>query len=619
MMQAPLDAALAYAKRGWFIFPIFETLGSSCACGNAKCEHPAKHPRTPNGCLNATANEVQVRKWWKHWPNASIGIATQPSGLVVLDVDPRHGGDESMHALAAECGELDTLVALSGGGGEHRYFRATIAIASRAEALGPRYPGIDVRAQGGYIIAPPSVHISGRSYQWEASSPEEPAALPAWLAASLQKPERGLIVAANDDALIAEGQRNDTLARVAGRFRRQGMTAQAIEDALLAMNARQCVPPLPKDEVGAIARSIARYPPEKNGAGGAIGKMEQPRRIVRLVPTSQIAPVETRYVVEPYVPRGEATWLEGLTKTGKTMVAIDLIARLTRGDVLPPTSARIERGRAVILTCEDSAERTIVPRLIAAEADLDRVTIIRVEEEGAERIPSFVYDGEAIERQLGASRADLLMVDGTFGVLGVEDGHSYTEAYQRMLPLVAMVRRLDIGAIIVRHIRKTEATALNRGIGSVGYASLARSTVSVAFDRDDETGARRLLAHAGSNVGATGPTLTFTVVGVAIEELTRAIGRVVWGDVVDVTADEAMREGRTLDDRSALDAACDLLHDVLADGPVRSLDVYAAADRVGIKRMTLRRAATKLLVERQRDGERGPWLMTLPESVPAQN
>jgi hypothetical protein len=343
-----------------------------------------------------------------------------------------------------------------------------------------------------------------------------------------------------------------------------------------------------------------------------------PQRTVRLVPASGIVPVETRYVVEPYVPRGEATWLEGITKTGKTMVAIDLIARLTRGDILPPTSARIERGRAVILTCEDSPERTIVPRLIAAEADLDRVKLIRVEEEGSERIPSFVYDSEGIEQQLRESRADLLMVDGTFGVLGVEDGHSYTEAYQRMLPLVGMVRRLNIGALIVRHVRKTEATALNRGIGSVGYASLARSTVSVAFDRDDETGARRLWAHAGSNVGETGPTLSFTIEGVGVEGLGRAIGRVTWGEVVAVTADEAMREARTPDDRSALDAACDLLDDLLGDGPKKSLDVYAAADRAGVKRPTLRRAATKRGVKRNRDGECGPWLMALPDSVHAQ-
>lgn len=351
----------------------------------------------------------------------------------------------------------------------------------------------------------------------------------------------------------------------------------------------------------------------------AIDKPAQPQRTVRLVPASEIVPVETRYVVEPYVPRGEATWLEGITKTGKTMVAIDLIARLTRGDLLPPTSARIERGRAVILTCEDSPERTIVPRLIAAEADLDRVTIIRVEEEGAERIPSFVRDAEAIERELRESRADLLMVDGTFGVLGVEDGHSYTEAYQRMLPLVAMIRRLESGAFIVRHVRKAEASALNRGVGSVGYASLARSTVSVAFDRDDETGARRLWAHAGSNVGETGPTLSFTIAGVPVEGLSRTVGRVIWGEVVAVTADEAMREGRTPDDRSALDAASDLLNDLLGDGPVKSVEVYSAADRARISRSTLRRAATKLGVTRGREGERGPWLMILPDTVHAQD
>ena len=137
---------------------------------------------------------------------------------------------------------------------------ASIATASRASALGSEYPGIDVRAKGGYVVAPPSVHISGAKYEWEASSPDEPGAVPPWLAALLTQRQRERITGKDDDAPIIEGRRNETLARVGGRLRRQGMTSQAIEDALLAMNARQCVPPLSGREVSAIAQSIGRYP-----------------------------------------------------------------------------------------------------------------------------------------------------------------------------------------------------------------------------------------------------------------------------------------------------------------------------------------------------------------------
>jgi len=254
-----LDAALAYAKRGWPVLPIYEPVGHSCACGYEECQHPAKHPRTPNGYLDATTEESKIRAWWKRWPRANVGVATGLSGLIVLDVDPRHGGDESMRAIIAEYGALDTLAALSGGGGEHYYLLASIATATRANALGSRYPGIDVRAQGGYIIAPPSKHISGRPYEWEASSPAEPCVVPRWLVRLLEERELKPIDGADNGGPILEGQRNAMLTRFAGRLRRYGSTAQTIEKALLAMNAWQCVPPLAEREVHAIAQSVGRY------------------------------------------------------------------------------------------------------------------------------------------------------------------------------------------------------------------------------------------------------------------------------------------------------------------------------------------------------------------------
>lgn len=333
-------------------------------------------------------------------------------------------------------------------------------------------------------------------------------------------------------------------------------------------------------------------------------------RIVSLVLSSSIAPVETRFVVAPYIPRGEATWIEGVTKSGKTMVLCDIVARITRGELFP-TGAPIDRGRAAILTCEDSPERTIIPRLIAAGADLSRVSIVRVEDAGEEVLPSFLTDLDGIERGLRDDNVALVGVDGTFGVLGVRDSSSYTEAYATMLPFVAMIRRLEIGAAILRHVRKSDASALNRGVGSVGFASLGRSTISIAVDKDDETGARRLFAHAGSNVGEIGPTIAFEIEGVPIEKFERTVGRVRWGEIVDLSADEVMAD-RHGEDRSAVGAACDFIEDLLGNGPCQSNVVYAAADRARISRASLRRAQKKLGVKRARDGERGPWLMTLP-------
>ncbi len=322
-------------------------------------------------------------------------------------------------------------------------------------------------------------------------------------------------------------------------------------------------------------------------------------RTVRLVPALSIPPVETRFVLAPYIPRGEATWIEGVTKSGKTMALCDIIARITHGESFP-TGATVDLGRCVILTCEDSPERTIIPRLIAAQADLSRVSIIRVEDGGEEALPSFLTDLDGIERGLREDEAALVCVDGTFGVLGVRDSNSYTEAYSTMLPFVAMVRRLDIGAPIVRHVRKTEARALDRGMGSAGFASLARSTISVAVDRDDETGARRLFAHAGSNVGEIGPTICFTIEGVPIDGFERTVGRARWGEIVDVTADEAMSD-RAPEDRTERDVAEEFLRGFLAE-PTPAGTVSEAAEKHRISRRTLYRAAKGMGVKMQRRG-----------------
>jgi len=124
----------------------------------------------------------QVQRWWRRWPDANVGIVTGAvSGLVVLDVDPRHGGEESLAALEAEHGALPrTVESLTGGGGQHLYFRHPGAsVPSR-----PIAPGLDLKGDGGLVVSPPSGHVSGRAYAWESGCApgDVPIAnLPEWL------------------------------------------------------------------------------------------------------------------------------------------------------------------------------------------------------------------------------------------------------------------------------------------------------------------------------------------------------------------------------------------------------------------------------------------------------
>jgi len=169
------SAALDYAQRGLRVFPLHGIGRDGCTCRSATCSKAGKHPRTPNGFKDATTDADQIRAWWQQWPDANIGIATgRESGLVVVDVDPRHGG-----TLEAIGGCPTTATVQTGGGGWHLYFAypKDSDIPSSSNRIAQ---GIDVRADGGYIVAAPSQHMSGNTYVWEADMPLAP--LPAQLA-----------------------------------------------------------------------------------------------------------------------------------------------------------------------------------------------------------------------------------------------------------------------------------------------------------------------------------------------------------------------------------------------------------------------------------------------------
>jgi hypothetical protein len=184
-----LKAALWYAEYGFHVFPIHSIQGGLCTCNvGGRCNSPGKHPRTAHGCKDATTDVKKITEWFTKWPNSGIGIATGPSNLVVVDVDPRNRGDVSM----AELPPLPlTPVTLTGGGGLHYYFRKP----SGQYKCGTLAQGVDIKADGGYVAAPPSLHISGTPYRAdpEARIGEVPLAdLPDWITEQLKtvKPHR---------------------------------------------------------------------------------------------------------------------------------------------------------------------------------------------------------------------------------------------------------------------------------------------------------------------------------------------------------------------------------------------------------------------------------------------
>jgi len=262
-----LKAALAYAQRGWLVVPLHNPTQGKCSCRKRDCSSPGKHPRTEHGLKDGSKETRQIEQWLTRWPAANIGILTgQSSGLVVVDVDGEDG-KASLKALTATHAPLPkTLCVKTGRAGVdgkrkgcHYYFRAP-AVAIIRNSAGILGKGLDVRGEGGYVVAPPSLHPSGLLYEWRA--PEQPIAdLPPWLVAKLAETKTTIEVAPVQGEVIAEGGRNAGLASLAGTMRRRGMSPDAIEAALMKENAARCRPPLPASEVREIARSVGRYPP----------------------------------------------------------------------------------------------------------------------------------------------------------------------------------------------------------------------------------------------------------------------------------------------------------------------------------------------------------------------
>ncbi|MFN2506430.1 MAG: bifunctional DNA primase/polymerase [Acidimicrobiales bacterium] len=184
--RSSLDAALAYAAAGWLVLPIAGTARDACTCGKG-CGSPAKHPLTCHGVHDASTDEGRLRQWWRRWPWANVGIATgHRSGVVVVDVDPVAGGRWSIEAIRAEGYDLPvTLLAFSGGGGFHLFYSvpADVRVRNTVGQL-PNVgstPGIDLRGDGGYVVAAPSLHVSGGRYRWSERAGEM-RPLPLWLA-----------------------------------------------------------------------------------------------------------------------------------------------------------------------------------------------------------------------------------------------------------------------------------------------------------------------------------------------------------------------------------------------------------------------------------------------------
>ena len=260
-----LAAALSYGAQGWKVFPLATIADGKCTCyKGASCGRSSgKHPLNEGWQETATSDSVKIQRWLSRRPTPNIGIATgTPSGFFVLDVDGDEGAAEIKRQEKTHGPLPRTVESITGSGGRHLLFRLPdFEVPNRTKFL----PGLDIRGNGGLIVAPPSIHLSGNRYAWHVSPEEAPIApAPAWLLQELRKhlkTTRGIRNTQWRNLVregVEEGGRNDTIARLSGKLLGGGpLDVYAALQLILAFNEARCHPPLPEDEVLRTFNSVA--------------------------------------------------------------------------------------------------------------------------------------------------------------------------------------------------------------------------------------------------------------------------------------------------------------------------------------------------------------------------
>jgi hypothetical protein len=223
----------------------------------------AKEPACEGGCRSATVDRDTICQWWRFEPSYNIGVATgQASGIFCIDIDSFEA-EARLAKLEAEHGKLPNTVEAITARGRHLYFRYQQDRPVR-NSTGKIAPGIDTRGEGGYILAPPSVHPSGRVYAWSVDSANAFAEAPTWVLDRANGHANGKPIATPPSkwrelvsAGVNTGERNDACTRLCGYLLRRNVDAFVALGLLQSWNAACCRPPLPEAEVEQIINSVA--------------------------------------------------------------------------------------------------------------------------------------------------------------------------------------------------------------------------------------------------------------------------------------------------------------------------------------------------------------------------
>lgn len=327
---------------------------------------------------------------------------------------------------------------------------------------------------------------------------------------------------------------------------------------------------------------------------------------------SDVESVPVQWLWYGWIPAGKITVADGDPGLGKSIVSLDLAARISTGAPMPGEYDEQPPRGVVLLSAEDDLADTIRPRLDAADADCTRIVALRTvaDLDDEDRPPSIPEDLPAIRAAIETVDAALVVVDPLMAFLSEGTDSHKDQSVRRVLHgLATLAQETGVAILLIRHLNKSAAgNPLYRGGGSIGIVAATRSGLVIARDPDDPE--RRVLASNKCNLAAQPDSLIFHL------EHALDSSRIVWGGASSHTARDLLAEP-VGEERSALEDAKDYLEATLANGPVRAGEVKRGAREGDISERTLNRAKKALGVEcYQEAGRPHPgWLWKLPGHV----
>lgn len=499
--------ALHYAKQGLLVFPVHTGKNGKCSCAKSDCTSPAKHPRTIHGLKQASKDLHLVQSLFSsfNYLSANIAVCTgKESNLIVVDVDCAKGGRlEDLYDLVPK-ETLDKTLWAKTGGGYHLYFRfpQNNEIRNSTSKLGN---SIDIRGEGGYVIVPPSMHISGKYYEFINQNGLMP--FPQAFIGKLKEPEpkkqnNDLNGKKVDTPSLLNGNRNNSLTSLAGKLRRAGLNEGELETSLLKINLERCKPPLNEKEVRQIAHSISRYdiPPEVNFNPGAnagdFSSLFTIQSASVWMETSKDRPVPKMLFGELWF-EGELCILFADTGKGKSILAVQIGNSISRGMSIGIFRLETHKQKVLYLDFELS-DKQFEARYATKQGDYftNHYDFHENFQRGEINQNSFAPDGfkdfeeylfYSLEYEIVRTETRILIVDNITYLKNATE--TAKDALPLMKALIRLKKKYDLSILALAHTPKRDLTrplTVNDLQGSKMLSNFADSIFAIGESAKDK-------------------------------------------------------------------------------------------------------------------------------------